>query len=156
MYRELLYFNRNYPEAEFYPSFFRLSFSSHVIRAHRRHAPHNNFIGWKKRRKRGLCVHVGPNEACTVKLFSHSHCFADGSRILICTSYTPVQSDGAENPFGEEEFNVSSNVSVRGDASRRSSPSPSNVFPLRPSSFRTGASRFFSSNVRLRDVSGAR
>lgn len=124
LHRESLYFDRNYPEAEFYPPF-SFFFSSTIREQRRRHAPHNNFIGWKKRRKRRLCVHVGPNEACTCKtvpLFRQRE-----SHFNLYKLHLPPLSSRAENPFSREK-----NLTFprKGNASRRSFllPSPSTAF----------------------------
>lgn len=153
LHRESLYFDRNYPEAEFYPPF-SFFFSSTIREQRRRHAPHNNFIGWKKRRKRRLCVHVGPNEACTCKtvpLFrqreSHFNLYKLHLPLLL------VQ----ENPLSREKNLTFPRKGRRVATTILSSPlQPRFSAPTSESSFRSGASRFFSSNARLRDVSGAR
>lgn len=153
LHRESLYFDRNYPEAEFYPPF-SFFFSSTIREQRRRHAPHNNFIGWKKRRKRRLCVHVGPNEACTCKtvpLFRQRE-----SHFNLYKLHLPpllVQ----ENPLSREKNLTFPRKGRRVATTILSSPLQPRFFaPTSESSFRSGASRFFSSNARLRDVSGAR
>ena len=106
-------------------SSFLFFFSSTIREQRRRHAPHNNFIGWKKRRKRRLCVHVGPNEACTCKtvpLFRQRE-----SHFNLYKLHLPPLSSRAENPFSREK-----NLTFprKGNASRRSFllPSPSTAF----------------------------
>lgn len=135
-------------------SSFLFFFSSTIREQRRRHAPHNNFIGWKKHRKRRLCVHVGPNEACTCKtvpLFrqreSHFNLYKLHLSLLL------VQ----ENPLSREKNLTFPRKGRRVATTILSSPlQPRFSAPTSESSFRSGASRFFSSNARLRDVSGAR
>lgn len=135
-------------------SSFLFFFSSTIREQRRRHAPHNNFIGWKKRRKRRLCVHVGPNEACTCKtvpLFRQRE-----SHFNLYKLHLPpllVQ----ENPLSREKNLTFPRKGRRVATTILSSPlQPRFSAPTSESSFRSGASRFFSSNARLRDVSGAR